>query len=277
MSQTQSPRPTKFISHLLGAWTIAVMVFLYLPIVLLFVYSFNSSSQAIRWQSFTVAWYGRLWHDHELVDGLINSLIIAAFTTGISLMLGTAAAWLLYRYQFPGRRLIDALLLIPLIIPEVVMGVSLLALFVVMRWDVGFATTIVAHVTFCFPFVMVGVRARLEGLDPSLEEAAMDLGATPLVAFTRVIVPYLRPAIISGGLLAFALSMDELIVTSFTASPESYTLPIRIYGRARLGLDPSLNAISALLIAFTTLLVLAAERLRRLHTGRAVATAGSLS
>ena len=206
-----------------------------------------------------------MWHDHELVEGLENSLIIAAVTTVVSMVLGTGSAWVLYRYRFPGRRMIDTLLLIPLIIPEVVMGVSFLALFVILRLDLGFLTTIIAHVTFCFPFVMVGVRARLEGLDPSLEEAAMDLGATPSRAFVQVILPFLRPAIVSGALLAFALSMDELIVTTFTASPESYTLPIRIFGRARAGLDPSLNAISTLLIVFTTILVLAAEWLRKIQ------------
>jgi spermidine/putrescine transport system permease protein len=133
----------------------------------------------------------------------------------------------------------------------------------VMRLPIGYTTVIIAHVTFCFPFVMVGVRARLDGLDPSLEEAAQDLGATPWGAFFRVIVPYLMPAIVSGALLAFALSMDEFIVTSFTASPQAYTLPMRIYGRAKRGLDPSLNAISTLFILFTTVLVVLAEGLRR--------------
>jgi spermidine/putrescine transport system permease protein len=139
----------------------------------------------------------------------------------------------------------------------------LLALFIVMRMSIGYTTVIIAHVTFCFPFVLVGVRARLDGLDPALEEAAMDLGAGPWGAFLRVIVPYLMPAIISGALLAFTLSMDEFIVTSFTASPEAYTLPMRIYGRAKRGLDPSLNAISALFIVFPTVLVLLAVGLRR--------------
>jgi spermidine/putrescine transport system permease protein len=254
------------ISTLLGGWTALVFIFLYLPIVLLIAYSFNSSRQAIEWKSFTFAWYGQVWHDRELIDALYNSLIIASITTVISVVLGSSAAWLLYRYRFPASGLIDTLLLIPLVIPEVVMGVSLLALFIVMQVGLGYTTAIIAHVTFCFPFVMVGVRARLEGLDPSLEEAAMDLGATPLQAFLRIIVPYLLPAIISGALLSFALSMDEFIVTSFTASPEAYTLPIRIYGRARRGLDPSLNAISALFVVFTTILVLSAEQLRKMSS-----------
>jgi spermidine/putrescine transport system permease protein len=251
------------ISSLLAAWTVLVFAFLYIPILLLVIYSFNASTQAVVWKGFTLAAYAHIWHDTQLLDASVNSLIIASITTAVSVVLGTGAAWLLHRYRFPGLRTLNALLAIPLIIPEVIMGVSLLALFIVMRLPIGYTTVIIAHVTFCFPFVMVGVRARLDGLDPALEEAAQDLGATPWGAFFRVIVPYLMPAIISGALLAFALSMDEFIVTSFTASPEAYTLPMRIYGRAKRGLDPSLNAISTLFILFTTVLVLLAEGLRR--------------
>jgi spermidine/putrescine transport system permease protein len=220
----------------------------------------------VIWRGFSLAAYHAIWHDTQLLDASVNSLIIASITTVLSVILGTGGAWLLYRYRFPWLRTINALLAIPLIIPEVVMGVSLLSLFIVLHWAIGFTTVIIAHVTFCFPFVLVGVRARLDGLDPSLEEAAMDLGAGPWGAFLRVIVPYLMPAIISGALLAFTLSMDEFIVTSFTASPDAYTLPMRIYGRAKRGLDPSLNAISTLFIVFTTLLVILAEGLRRKQT-----------
>lgn len=254
---------TRKIQIFLRTWTALVLAFFYIPILVLVIYSFNASTQAVVWRGFTFAAYAKIWHDTQLLDASINSLIIASITTVISVILGTGAAWLLYRYRFPWLRTINVLLAIPLIIPEVVMGVSLLALFIVMHMQIGYTTVIIAHVTFCFPFVMVGVRARLDGLDPALEEAAMDLGATPLEAFMRVIVPYLMPAIISGALLAFALSMDEFIVTSFTASPDAYTLPMRIYGRAKRGLDPSLNAISSLFIVFTTLLVLLAEGLRK--------------
>jgi spermidine/putrescine transport system permease protein len=263
LKRLRLPTSAQRIRLLLGAWTAGVFAFLYIPILLLIVYSFNSSRQAVVWKGFTLAAYAHVWHDTQLLDASVNSLIIASITTVASVVLGTGGAWLLYRYRFPGLRMINALVAIPLIIPEVVMGVSLLALFIVMRLPIGYTTVIIAHVTFCFPFVMVGVRARLDGLDPSLEEAAQDLGATPWGAFFRVIVPYLMPAIVSGALLAFALSMDEFIVTSFTASPQAYTLPMRIYGRAKRGLDPSLNAISTLFILFTTVLVVLAEGLRR--------------
>ena len=254
------------VNALFGAWTLVVFAFIYLPILILIFYSFNESKQGIVWRGFSLAAYPQVWSDTALLDASVNSLIIASITTIVSVVLGTGAAWLLYRFRFPGLRAINSLLAIPLVIPEVVMGVSLLAMFVVMRVPLGFSTVIIAHVTFCFPFVLVGVRARLDGLDSSLEEAAMDLGATPWGAFFRVIVPYLTPAIISGALLAFALSMDEYIVTSFTASPDAYTLPMQIYGRAKRGLDPSLNAVSTLFVVFTTILVVLAEGLRRNHS-----------
>jgi spermidine/putrescine transport system permease protein len=248
----------------LGGWTLLVLLFLYLPIARLIVYSFNAGNLTIVWQGFTLDWYAKLWHDAELMSALQNSLIVAGFATVFSTVFGTAAAWLLHRYRFPATALLAALVGIPIVIPDVVMGVSLLALFVVVRWQLGFATIIIAHITFCFPFVMVAIQARLAGLDPALEEAAMDLGATPLQAFLHVIVPYLLPAIVSGALLAFALSIDEYIVTSFIASPDSITLPMRIFGRARRGVDPSLNAISTIIIAGTVILVLAAEYARSL-------------
>ena len=150
-----------------------------------------------------------------------------------------------------------------MIIPEVIMGVSLLILFVTLGLELGYATIIISHVTFCFPFVMVAVQARLAGLDPSLEEAALDLGATPALAFRRVLVPYLMPAIVAGALMAFTLSIDELIVTYFTASAGTRTLPLEIFGRIKKGLDPTLNAISTLFIVSTVALVLATQMLQR--------------
>jgi spermidine/putrescine transport system permease protein len=149
-----------------------------------------------------------------------------------------------------------------MIIPEIIMGISLLIFFKTVDLDLGFATVIIAHVTFCFPFVLIAVQARLAGLDPSLEEAAMDLGATPLKAFFHVMVPYLLPAIVSGALMAFTLSMDEMIVTYFTRGPTSETLPIKVYGMAKVGLNPILNTISTVFILGTALLVLCAEWLK---------------
>ncbi|MEO8602068.1 MAG: ABC transporter permease [bacterium] len=253
----------KLVNVSLAVWTALVMVFFYLPIAILIGFSFNTSRLNIIWEGFTLDWYAAIWRDSVLVHSLYNSLIVASVSTVLSVILGTGGAWLLYRYRFPAVRLVQTLVFIPMIIPEVIMGVSLLILFVVISLDLGFATIIISHITFCFPFVMVAVQARLAGLDPALEEAAMDLGAPPALAFRKVLVPYLMPAIISGALMSFTLSLDELIVTYFTASASTRTLPLEIFGRVKKGLDPTLNAISTVFILSTVLLVIATELLKR--------------
>lgn len=258
---------------LLKGWTGIILVFLYLPILLLVIYSFNNSKLNIVWEGFTFKWYGQLGHEiaahlsderrSPLVESFNNSLIIAGFTTVFSVALGTAGAWLLYRYKFPALRSISTLIFIPMIIPEIIMGISLLIFFKTMNLELGFATVIISHVTFCFPFVLIAVQARLAGVDPALEEAAMDLGATPLKAFFLIMVPYLLPAIISGALMSFTLSLDELIVTYFTRGPKSETLPIKVFGMAKVGLNPILNTISTVFIVLTAMLVVVSESLKK--------------
>lgn len=250
--------------RVLGLWSGLVFAFLYLPIFVLVAYSFNTSRLNILWEGFTFKWYEQVWDHAPLMRALKNSLVIAVFTTALSLVLGTLGAWVLHRYRFRGARALQTLIGIPLMMPEIVMGVSLLVLFATVALPLGFTTVIIAHVTFCFPFVLIAVQARLAGLDPALEEAALDLGATPLRAFWLVIVPSLRPAIVAGGLMAFTLSMDEVIVTYFTTSPASATLPLKIFGMAKVGLNPMLNALSALFIVATVAIVLFSERLKKL-------------
>lgn len=239
-----------------------MLLFLYLPIAVLVAYSFNTSRLNILWEGFTLRWYSQVWSNAPLMQAARNSLIVAAVSTVLSVLLGTLGAWVLYRYRFRGRRVIETLLGVPIAMPEIIMGVSLLVLFATVAVPLGFTTVIIAHVTFCFPFVLLAVRARLVGLDPALEEAALDLGATPLRAFWLVIVPCLRPAIVAGGLLAFTLSLDEVIVTYFTASPGAATLPLRIFGLAKVGLNPMLNALSALFIGATVAVVLLTSRVK---------------
>jgi spermidine/putrescine transport system permease protein len=267
----------------LGSWTALIFLFLYVPIILLIVYSFNTSRLNIRWEGFTLEWYEKVWSDTVLVTSLNNSLKIASATTVLSVVLGTMGAWLLHRYRYPMRRLLNTLVFIPMVIPEIIMGISLLILFTMgtgwmehlqelkgmpewfteLEFGRGLTTVIVSHVTFCFPFVLVAVQARLAGVDPALEEAALDLGATPAQAFWFVMVPYMLPAIVSGALMAFTLSMDEIIVTYFTSGPDSQTLPLKIFGRVKKGLDPSLNAISAVFILATAALVVLSEWLKK--------------
>jgi spermidine/putrescine transport system permease protein len=267
------------VNWLCGGWTALVFVFLYVPIILLIVYSFNKSDMGIAWTGFTFEWYEKLWKSQPLIDSLKNSLIIASITTVLSVVLGTLGAWMLYRYRFPFLKALSTLIFIPMVIPEVIMGVSLLIFFTVIsgplnawlatfseaEWGLGYSTVIIAHTTFCFPFVLVAIQARLAGVDPFLEEAAMDLGAPPLKAFWLVMVPYLLPAIISGALMSFTLSLDEYIVTLFTAGPESQTLTLKVFGMAKKGLDPSLNAISTVFVLATVVFVVLSECVRKIN------------
>jgi spermidine/putrescine transport system permease protein len=257
------PAGTKIQQWLLGGWTLVVFAFLYIPILLLIIFSFNESKLGIRWTGFTTHWYGMLFGDTVLLRAFQNSLVVAIFTTILATVLGTVGAWLLFRYRFPARRALGLLIFIPMVMPEVLMGVSLLILFVNLNVGLGYVPMIIAHTTFCFPFVLVGVQARLEGIDPSLEEAAMDLGATPLQAFWKVIVPYLMPAIVSGALMSFTLSFDEYIVSIFLTSASSQTLPLKVFGMAKKGLSPELNALSTLFVAGTFLLVLCTQFLKK--------------
>jgi spermidine/putrescine transport system permease protein len=251
------------VRRLFATWTGLVFLFFYLPIAVLVLFSFNESRLNIVWTGFTFDWYAKLLEDRVLVKTLKNSLIVATFTTALSVLLGTTGAWLLYRYRYRASGFLETLVFLPMIVPEVILGVSLLILFVTIGLQLGYTTIVISHVTFCFPFVMAAVQARLAGLDPALEEAALDLGATPVQAFIKVLVPYLMPAIVSGALMSFTLSLDELIVTYFTASAGTRTLPLEIFGRVKKGLDPSLNAISTVFILVTVLAVFVTEGLRR--------------
>lgn len=265
LSRLRLPSGLRVFHVAFGTWTALVMAFLYLPIVVLVVYSFNRSRLNIVWEGFTLSWYEQLWHNGPLARAAVNSLIVATVTTAVSVVLGTLGAWLLHRHRFRGAGVIHTLVGVPMAMPEIIMGISLLVLFAAVGLPLGFTTLIIAHVTFCFPFVLLAVRARLAGLDPALEEAALDLGAPPLRAFWLIIVPCLRPAIVAGALMAFTLSMDEVIVTYFTAGPATTTLPLRIFGMAKVGLNPMLNALSALFVVATVAIVLFAERLKQLR------------
>lgn len=275
---SRTPAGMTIVQRFFGVWTLGVLVFLYLPIVLLVMYSFNRSELNIVWTGATMHWYAVLWSDAPLKDAMENSLILASIATAVSVPIGTAGAWLLHRYRFPFGKAVLSMVYLPILMPDVIMGVSLMVLFLAIfkplnAWSLnhggtepfnkGWVTLILAHVTFCFPFVLVAVQARLKGLDPSLEEAAMDLGATPSRAFASVVLPYLFPAIVSGALMAFTLSMDELIVSTFTHGPESVTLPLVIFGRAHKGFDPSLNAISTVFIVVTAVVMCAGQYFTR--------------
>lgn len=268
MGKARLPSGIQMMRWFMGGWTLLVFLFLYAPILLLICYSFNANKalQSIQWAGFTFDWYVQLWHDKELTSAFWTSFWIAVTTTLLSTVMGTLGAWLFYRYRFPMQRLLSLLTFVPLVVPEVLLGVSLLLLFVQMQQFVhlplGFTTVVISHTTFCFPFVMIGVAARLQSIDPALEEAALDLGARPLQAFWLIIIPYLAPAVISGALMSFTLSLDDYLVTTFTAGPDSQTLPLKLYGRVKKGLSLELNALSTVFIVVTMILVIASELLK---------------
>lgn len=242
-----------------GVWLLAGglgnLVFLYLPIAVLIVYSFNAANSAATWQGFSLRWYGLLARDYALTVALQNSLLIAVASTAIATLLGVGAAIGLERVSWRRRAWLDAGLLVPLLMPEVLMGVALLLFFVQAGIPLGLLTVTIAHAAFNVPLVMVVVRARLRKLDPHLEEAARDLGATPWQALRRVTLPLLRPAIAGAALLAFTVSLDDFVVTFFTAGPGATTLPLKVYSMIKTGISPEINALSALLVLVSMALV----------------------
>ena len=228
--------------------------FLYLPILLLVVYSFNASRLVTVWGGFSLQWYVALFRNEALMEAAWITLRIAFLSATVATVLGTLAAIALVRYgRYPGRTLFTGMVYAPMVMPEVITGLSLLLLFVAVGFDRGFWTVMLAHTTVTMCFVTVVVQSRLAGFDRSLEEAAMDLGATPIRTFLQVTLPLIAPAIAAGFLLAFTLSLDDLVIASFTSGPGATTLPMRIYSQVRLGVTPEINAASTILIGIVAL------------------------
>lgn len=235
-----------------------VLAFLYLPILLLVVYSFNASRLVTIWGGFSTQWYRGLTANTALMEAAWTSLRIGVVSATLATILGTMAAVALDRQRrFAGRTGLAAMIYAVLVMPEIILGLSLLLFFVAAGMDRGFWTVAIAHTTFTMCFVAVIVGSRLRGFDRSLDEAALDLGATPLQAFFLVTLPIIAPAVASGWVLAFTLSLDDLVIASFTTGPGATTLPMRIYSQVRLGVTPEINAISTVLVAFVTLAVIA--------------------
>jgi putrescine transport system permease protein len=233
--------------------------FLYLPIVILVIYSFNASRLVAIWGGWSTRWYVALWHDQAMLDAAWTSLRIAAISATAASVLGTLAAVVLVRAgRFCGRTMFSALVYAPLVMPEVIIGLSLLLLFVALDLDRGFWTVAIAHTTLTLSFVAVVVQSRLLTFDRTLEEAAMDLGCPPLRTFLTITLPLIFPAIAAGWMLAFTLSFDDLVIASFSTGPGATTLPMRIYSEVRLGVKPEINAICTIMIAVVAVGVVAA-------------------
>jgi spermidine/putrescine transport system permease protein len=252
----------------LSAYALIVYAFLFAPIVVLIIFSFNKARRGLVWQGFTFDWYPKLLSNRELLDALIVTMEVALVAVVVSTVIGSLLGLGLARLRFRGRGATETLLLVPMITPEIVMGLSLL-LFFLQLFDAhgSLAQLWVAHITFCVSYVAIVVRARAASMDPRLEEAARDLGASAWGAFLHVTFPLIAPAVVAGGLLAFSLSFDDYVVTTFNSGVGSSTLPLYIYGKIKFGVTPEINAISTIIVAVTAVAILIAWRAGAFDSG----------
>ena len=251
MSTKSALRPRYLIFH-----AVVVFAFLFAPIVVLVVFSFNKAKSGTKWAGFSTRWYSSLAHNHDALQAFRNTLKVAFIATLFATVIGTLAAFALTRFRFRGRSFYSTLIFISLVMPEIIMGISLTAFF--RRFahiDLSIRTVIAAHITFCIAFVVVVVKARLTAFDNRLVEAAADLGATPLQAFLRVVLPLAAPGIFAGAMLAFTISLDDVVITSFTSGPGSTTLPLYIFGQLKFGVSPSINALSTIVLLSSLVLL----------------------
>ena len=248
---------------------LVTLLFLYTPIIVLIIFSFNDSRRNIVWKGFTLKYYKKMFSNEILLEAFLNSILIAVITTILSLMLGVLTAILLWRFQFPLKSLYQGMIMIPVIVPEICIGIAFLVFFnwigwpPDLIWPLSLLKIIFAHSLFCFPFVAVVIRAKLVSLNRECEEAALDLGANAWHIYRDIWFPHLKPSLTAGGLLAFTLSLDDFVITFFTSGPETITLPIKIYSMVRFSVTPEVNAASTVLIVVTILSVCTAIFLQK--------------
>ncbi|WP_447755130.1 ABC transporter permease [Sphingopyxis fribergensis] len=249
-------------------WVGTVMVFLYAPLVVLMIFSFNDSKRNVVWRGFTTKYYEKALGNDQLIEALVNSLTIAALATVVSLVLGAVAAVMLWRFRFPLKGVIDGTISLPIIVPEICLGVAFLMFFSMVNWPTdlvwpfNLGAITIAHITFCFPFVTMVVRSRLANFNREQEEAAKDLGASEWQVFRDVLIPHIKPALIAGALLSFTLSLDDFVITYFTSGPDTITFPVKVYSMVRFSVTPEVNAASTLLIILTVVLTFVALKLQ---------------
>jgi len=229
-------------------YALIVFAFIYLPIVIMVIFSFNDQRNNYYWNGFTLEWYEYLFTQSDLLQYLINSLIVAIVATAISLVIGVLGAMGLMRFEFKLKQTINNSLYIPIVIPEVVLGISLLMLYETANFPLGMMSMILAHATFCIPFVVIIMRGRMSGMDMSVEEASQDLGANRITTFFRVTLPMLIPGILSSAFMSFTLSIDDVIISNFVSGPYSTTLPVKILSMVKVGLKPEVNALTSIMV-----------------------------
>ncbi len=252
----------------LRSWVGAVALFLYAPLLFLIAFSFNDSKANIVWKGFTFKYYAKVFHNESLMEALGNSLTIAFLATLASVVLGALAAVLLWRFRFPFKASVEGAMALPIVVPEICMGVAMLVFFAAigwpndLPWPFSLGAITIAHITFCFPFVALVVRARLASFNREEEEAAKDLGATEWQSFRDVLLPHMKPGLIAGALLSFTLSLDDFVITFFTSGPNTITFPVKVYSMVRFSVTPEVNAVSALLILLTVILTTIALKIQ---------------
>lgn len=248
---------------------VLVFIFLFAPICVLILFSFNTSRMNITFEGFTLEWYKILFKNPTLLEALKNTLIIACTSTVVSTIIGTISAYGFRKYDFKGKEFINALIYIPVVIPEIVLGISLLCVYTLAKLELGMFTLILSHICFSIPFVIISVRSVLDSLDDNLENAAADLGASPMKIFFKIILPSILPGILSGAQLAFTLSLDDVVISYFAAGPGSNTLPLYIYSLIKTGITPDVNALISLmlLVVFIILTVSAFISVRKMKEG----------
>ena len=239
----------------------AVYTFLYLPLAVMAVYSFNASKFSLSWKGFTFEWYGKLWNNVSLMEAAFHSLTVAAVSATLACIIGTFAAFILYQYIFPGRKIIFGTLFVMMMSPDIVIGISLLLLFLAIQFPLGFWTIMMAHVTLSVPFVATTVYSRFKGFEGEVIEAARDLGAGEYQVFRHIVLPLVAPAAVAGWLLSFTLSLDDVMISFFTTGPTYEVLPLRIYSMVRLGIKPDVNALCVVMLAITVTAVLVSRHL----------------
>lgn len=240
-----------------------VYLFLYLPIIVLIVNSFNDNRFGIRWGGFTTKWYHALINNDSLMQAAWHSINIAVFSATAATLIGSLTAVALFRYQFKGKKMVNGMLFVVMMSPDIVMAISLLALFLVLGFQLGFFTLLIAHITFCLPFVVITVYSRLSGFDVKMLEAAKDLGASEWVILKNIILPIAKPAVAAGWLLSFTLSLDDVIISSFVTGPGYEILPLKIYSMVRVGVSPEVNALATVMLLVSLVLVITSQLLAR--------------
>jgi spermidine/putrescine transport system permease protein len=236
-----------------------IYLFFYIPIIVLIVYSFNDAQYSLVWHGFSMRWYHELFQDGDLWIAVLHSLVLGFAAATIAMCIGGLMAISLFRYSFFGRRLLNGLIFILILSPDIVMGISLLILFSLLQVTLGFWSLLLAHITFCIPFVVVTVNSRIVSFDQYIFEAAKDLGATDTIILTRIILPLLWPALFAGWLMSFTLSIDDVIISYFVAGPDFEILPLKIYSMVRLGVKPEINALCTVTFCLTLLLILISQ------------------